>query len=361
MEAARPVRLTPWLEPKPWGGRRLERWHIALPPYERIGEAHLAAANAVVASGAQAGRTLGELTERDPAAWIGARGLEATGGRQIFPLLVKLIAAETDLSIQVHPDDHAAAAAGLGTGKTEAWHVLAAPAGAGVYLGLASDDEQERFAAACRLGDGSAAPFLRRVPVTPGDTLIIPAGTVHAICADLVVYEIQQPSDVTFRLDDWGRRDASGALRPLNHAAGLEVLDPASRPEPLPRATLASGVAARQILAATRPFALERIAFSGQGAVALPLVQSPQVITTLAGTATLEAAGTTLTLALGETAAIPVAAPATLQSTAGSVLLRGWVPDLARDIIAPALAAGLPADLIGRLGVPTEALPPPRD
>ena len=82
------------------------------------------------------GHPSANLAGRDPAAWIGARGLEATGGRPIFPLLVKLIDGQADLSIQVHPDDRAAAAAGLGTGKTEAYHVLAAEPGSVIYLGL---------------------------------------------------------------------------------------------------------------------------------------------------------------------------------------------------------------------------------
>ena len=131
----RPVKVQPRLDPKPWGGRLLEAWGIRLPPSETIGEALLTAPEATVATGALSGTPLSTLASTDPAAWIGARGLEATGGRPIFPLLVKLIDGQADLSIQIHPNDRAAAAAGLGTGKTEAYHVLAAAPGASSISG----------------------------------------------------------------------------------------------------------------------------------------------------------------------------------------------------------------------------------
>ena len=163
---------------------------------------------------------LSALASRDPAAWIGARGMEATGGRPIFPLLVKLIDGQADLSIQIHPDDRAAAAAGLGTGKTEAYHVLAAEPGSVIYLGLDPEVMLEEFAASCLLANGSAAGCLRRIPAAPGMTVLIPAGTPHALGAGILLYEIQQPSNVTFRLDDWGRVDASGIARALHHREG---------------------------------------------------------------------------------------------------------------------------------------------
>ncbi len=209
----RPVKVRPRLDAKPWGGRLLADWGIPLPRDEAIGEALLTAPEATVASGPLLGTPLSALASADPAAWVGARGLEATGGRPIFPLLVKLIDGHEDLSIQVHPDDRAAAAAGLGTGKTEAYHILAAEPGSVIYLGLEPGVKLEEFAASCLRANGSAAGCLRRVPAEPGLTVLIPAGTPHALGAGILLYEIQQPSNVTFRLDDWGRVDASGAAR----------------------------------------------------------------------------------------------------------------------------------------------------
>ena len=112
MQAATPVKLLPRLDPKPWGGRRLEQWGISLPPGETIGEALLTAPEATVASGPLSGTTLADLARTNPDTWVGAQGLAATGRRPIFPLLIKLIDAQANLSIQVHPDDPAAAAVG---------------------------------------------------------------------------------------------------------------------------------------------------------------------------------------------------------------------------------------------------------
>lgn len=347
---ARPVKVQPRLDAKPWGGRRLAEWGITLPPDGTIGEALLTAPEATVASGKHLGLPLGELARRDPDAWIGARGLEATGGRLIFPMLVKLIDGQADLSIQVHPDDRQAAAAGLGTGKTEAYHVLAAEPESVIYLGLQSEADASQFAAACRHADGSAARFLRQVPAVPGITILIPAGTLHALGAGITVYEIQQPSNVTFRLDDWGRVDASGAPRPLHHDAGLAVVNPLARPVPISPVALGDSALGREILVATRYFALERIAFAANDVLRLPGVDSPQVLTCLSGAAVLDAAGWVSTIAPGETIVVPARLPVQITASAETNLLRGWVPDLERDVISPARAAGVSDDALHQLG-----------
>lgn len=353
---ARPVTMQPRLDAKPWGGRRLEEWGIALPPGATIGEALFTAPESTVASGIHAGAMLGELALGNPDAWIGARGLHATGGRAIFPLLVKLIDSQTDLSIQVHPDDRAAAAAGLGVGKTEAYHVLSAAPGSVIYLGLEFGVDPDAFAAACRLADGSAATSLRRVAATPGMTILIPAGTPHALGAGIIVYEIQQPSNETFRLDDWGRRDAAGVARPLHHDAGLAVIDPLSRPEPIPPVALQGVAAGREILVATRYFALERIACAVNDVVELSGVDSPQVLTCIRGAVMLDASGWVSSVTAGETIIVPASLAVALTGCTNGAVLRGWVPDLERDVIGPARAAGASDDAIrGLAGLRQEA------
>jgi mannose-6-phosphate isomerase len=351
-ELVRPVKVRPRLDAKPWGGRLLEAWGIRLPPDETIREALLTAPEATVISGALPGTPLSALASRDPAAWIGARGLEATGGRPIFPLLVKLIDGQADLSIQIHPDDRAAAAAGLGTGKTEAYHVLAAERGSVIYLGLDPEVTPEAFATACLRANGSAAGCLRRVPAAPGTTVLIPAGTPHALGAGVLLYEIQQPSNVTFRLDDWGRVDASGLARALHHREGLALVDPRSRPEPIPRVPVVDATADRAFLVATPYFALERIALAGESLVRLAAVDSPQVLTPVAGAVTLDASGSVASAAIGETVILPAGQAAKLTARGDSVVLRGWVPDLEREVIAPARAAGASEAAIRSLGVP---------
>jgi mannose-6-phosphate isomerase len=353
MTAARPVKVHPRLDAKPWGGRRLQEWGIHLPPDETIGEALLTAPEAMVASGPLAGLTVADLARTAPESWVGRRGLEVTGGRAIFPLLVKLIDGQADLSVQVHPDDRAAAAADLGTGKTEAYHILAAEPGAVIYLGLTPGRDPSDFAAACRRADGSAARFLRQFPAEPGKTILIPAGTPHALGAGAVIYEIQQPSNVTFRLDDWGRLDAAGRPRQLHHDAGLAIVDFRSQPAPIPPLTLGAGPGKRAILVATRYFALELIALETSAVVRLPAVESPQVLTCIEGAAILDAGGWVSSLAKGETLIVPVGSPAALTGSGRGVLLRGWVPDLEREIAAPAIAAGVSQEALDALGVNT--------
>ncbi len=347
----RPVKVEPRLDAKPWGGRLLEAWGISLPPGETIGEALLTAPEATVASGTLSGTPLSVLASREPAAWIGARGLEATGGRPIFPLLIKLIDGQADLSIQVHPDDRAAAAAGLGTGKTEAYHVLAAEPGSIIYLGLDPEVTPEEFAASCLLANGSAAGCLRQVPAAPGMTVLIPAGTPHALGAGVLLYEIQQPSNVTFRLDDWGRVDASGIARALHHREGLALIDPRSRPEAIPRVPLVDAAADRALLVATPYFALERIVLAGDSVVLLAATDSPQVLTPVAGMVTLDASGWVASAATGETLILPTEQAAMVSAGGDSVVLRGWVPDLEREIVTPARAAGASEAAIRNLGV----------
>jgi mannose-6-phosphate isomerase len=348
----RPVKLQPRLDPKPWGGRLLEAWGIPLPPGETIGEALLTDPEATVTSGAIPGTPLGELASRDPAAWVGARGLEVTNGQPVFPLLVKLIDGQADLSIQVHPDDRAAAAAGLGTGKTEAYHILAAEPGSVIYLGLDPEVKLEDFASSCLRANGSAAGCLRRVPAEVGMTVLIPAGTPHALGAGILIYEIQQPSNVTFRLDDWGRVDAAGLARPLHHREGLVLVDPLSRPEPIPRVPLRDAAADRALLVATSYFALERIALAEDAAIRLAAVESPQVLTPVAGAVMLDASGWVAAVAAGETIILPAGQAGTLSGRRDSVILRGWVPDLDREVTAPARAAGASDAAIRGLGVP---------
>src|SRR5690606_4328822 len=139
----------------------------------------------------------------DPNRIIGDRGLTATGNRALFPLLIKLIDAQADLSIQVHPDNDAASALAA-LGKTETYHVLASEPGSRIALGLRPDITPATFAAACRAGERTTG-LLRWIPAQAGETILIPAGTVHALGAGCMVFEAQQPSEITYRLDDWGR------------------------------------------------------------------------------------------------------------------------------------------------------------
>ncbi len=338
-----PLLIQPRLDAKPWGGSRLERFGFALPSgSEPLGEALLTHSDSTVAAspnGADVTTTLEDLVETAPDAWVGSLGATVTGDRPCFPLLTKFIDAGDDLSIQLHPDDDAARAAGEPVGKTEAWHVLAAEPGSWLYLGLREGVSADTFEAAVRHG-GEMVKLLRRIPAAPGTTVLLPAGTVHALGRGALLYEIQQPSTITYRLHDWGRVDDLGRRRDLHLDAGFRVLNPNLRPEPIPPVRLPSAVGKREVLVATHLFALERLALHVGEPLVLPAEESPQVVTCLGGIFRLDGQGGGVGLQVGETAIAPAGVPLRLAPTMPGVVLRAWVPDLWRDIVRPARAAG---------------------
>lgn len=351
--AEQPVFVEAVLDPKPWGSQNLAALGLELPPDTTIGEALLTSPQSRIGSSSHQGSTLEDLANSYPETWVGARGLAATRGRPIFPLLVKVIDANQDLSIQVHPSDELVLAMeGInGPGKTEAWHILAAEDESVVYLGLTHATTKTAFANACRVGNGIAAPLLRQMPARPGATYIVPAGTAHAIGAGVMIYEIQQPSTITYRLDDWGRVDASGAPRQLHVDAGLAALDETSRPEPVPDVIVQRIAPRRELLAATRYFALERITFAAGDTWNLIPVESPQVLTLQRGLLHLAAGRWSAVLSPWQTLVVPVGSEIEVRGHHSGILLRGWVPDLTADIRVPARAAGIPESSLVALGI----------
>jgi len=209
-----------------WGGRRLQTLlDKPLPAGVAVGESFELSAypgrESEVAAGALRGWTLGSLVRAYGARLVGATVWERWGHR--FPLLIKLLDAELDLSIQVHPDDAYARRRGLGeAGKTEAWFVLHSQEGRVAY-GLQPGLDGAAVARAIRRDRLEEA--VRFFPVRAGDVLFIPAGTVHALCRGVVLYEVQQNSDVTFRIYDYGRRGLDGKPRDLHVEQALEVID----------------------------------------------------------------------------------------------------------------------------------------
>ncbi len=180
--------------------------------------------DAVVGNSAE---TLGDLCRRFPDSLLGSEPQRSSGQR--FPLLTKFIDAEQPLSVQVHPDDgQAQSLENQPNGKTEAWHIVEASAGAWVIHGLERPVEEHEIRE--RLESGTADELLHKVVVKAGDTVFVPAGTVHAIGPGILLHEVQQTSDVTYRLYDWNRQ-AHGSKRELHLSKGLQVSDlrPSSR------------------------------------------------------------------------------------------------------------------------------------
>ena len=355
------LRVRPRLDAKPWGGDRLAAFGFSLPGGEPLGEALLSHGDALVEVGG-ATMTLAEAVAANPDAYLGPDGARATAGGALLPVLAKVIDGRDDLSVQVHPDDALAREQGEATGKTEAWHVLDAEPGAVLYLGLADDVAPDDFFAAARRGE-PVATMLRTVPAVPGSTVVLPAGAVHALGRGVVLYEIQQPSNTTYRLWDWGRVGPDGRSRDLHHDLGQRAARAELRPERRPPLVIAGGAGARrELLAATRSFALERLVLFGGGAVDFAPVGSPQVLTCVAGACHLVCDGDAERLAPGGTVIVPAGAGGTLASADGATVMRGWVPDLWRDVVGPARAAGHPdaaiAELAGELDDVRSALGP---
>lgn len=235
MTFSAPLCFEPWLRPMPWGGTKLAPM-LGLPPAKSpVGEAWLVSDHALhqsrVTTGPFEGQTLQQLIARDSEATVGLSPSTR------FPLLIKILDAQQNLSVQVHPDDALAARwAPKEGGKTEAWTVLSTEPEAAIYLGLKPGIDLATFKS--ELAVGNAPLCLQRYQPSPGQTYFIPAGTVHALGQGVVVLEVQQTSDATFRLYDWGRTGSDGKPRELHLEAGLACsklapegagLQPASR------------------------------------------------------------------------------------------------------------------------------------
>lgn len=220
-----PVRMHPAYrhgEMTPWGGTQIRDVYRRDIPDERTGEALEVSAIAGLESRTAQGETLPQLIERN-----GARLVGGYAGRD-FPLLLKLLAARDSLSMQVHPDDSYALANEGKLGKTEAWVILQAEEGAGILYGLKAGVTLEQLQSALE-GGQDVEPLIDRVNVQVGDVYYMPAGMVHAIGGGILLYEIQQSSDVTYRLWDFNRTNAKGEKRPLHIRQSLDVINPALR------------------------------------------------------------------------------------------------------------------------------------
>ncbi len=334
-----------------WGGDRLRtQYGKPTPSGVPIGEAWMIADHAqhvsVVADGPHAGRTLRELLEEDAAGILGTRAELTIHGR--FPLLLKLLDAGDKLSVQVHPDDDDARRLNEpDVGKTEMWYVLHGEDRSELYCGMSSTVTRASFAEA--VADATVADLLTRIPAGEGTAVFVPAGTVHAIGGGCLLAEIQQNSDITYRIDDWGRAQADGSPRKLHVDRALDVTHFGSRhagaAKPL---AYASGASEVSVLAACKYFAAESVSVSGSYAC--------------------DTRGETFTLLLGISGVLRVGGggdirelkPACALMVPGSVseftvegegsLLKYLVPDLDRDIIRPLLEAGHPREAIIVLG-----------
>ncbi|MCL2084766.1 MAG: class I mannose-6-phosphate isomerase [Oscillospiraceae bacterium] len=227
----RPFKLRPYYAEYLWGGRRLKEGYNKTGAPDILAESWELSARpgraCVIASGGLSGMGFDAFVREHPECCAPL----LPGGE--FPLLLKLIDAAQSLSVQVHPDDDYARRVEGCAGKTEMWIVLECEPGAFIYYGF--DRALGRAEAERRVKDGSLAEVMRAVPVAPGDVFYIPAGTVHALGAGIVLAEIQQNSDATYRIYDFGRVDANGNPRELHAEKALDVMNLTRAPDYRPR------------------------------------------------------------------------------------------------------------------------------
>ncbi|MCE5344164.1 MAG: class I mannose-6-phosphate isomerase [Eubacteriales bacterium] len=308
-----PVRMHPayrFGEMTPWGGDALRRLYGKPIPDERTGEALEISCIPGLESIDDTGETLPALLARSGAALAGEKYTNP------FPLLLKLLAANSDLSVQVHPDDAYAMAHEGKLGKTEAWVILNADKGAKLRYGLREDVTRESLEKALLSGE-DVEPLLNTVQVTAGEVFYMPSGMVHAIGGSVTLYEIQQSSDVTYRLWDYNRVDAKGETRPLHIRQSLDVV----RPElhglhtRLPEETDAG----EHMMLAVPAFTLSCLCVKGEWAVS----QTPDRFRMLTALApfTLRWEGGKLALQAGESALLPARCPSLIVEGEGRALI----------------------------------------
>lgn len=216
------MKLAPCYKEYLWGGMKLktrygkqdapevtaESWELSCHPDGQC----------TVVNGTFAGKTIQQLGQADH---LGVWGRNCP--KEVFPILVKLIDAQKDLSIQVHPSDETALSAQGEQGKAEMWYIVDCEPQASIYFGFSEKITEEELL--IRAKNGTICEVLNRVPVSPGDVFYILPGTIHAIGAGIVIAEIQQNSNTTFRVYDYQRRGADGKLRPLHLERAVAVMD----------------------------------------------------------------------------------------------------------------------------------------
>lgn len=210
---------------KVWGGTDIKSLKGLTPDGEPVGESWevstVESAPSVVANGPYFSRRLEDLIHIYGADLVGTRVHAASAST--FPLLIKFISAAGDLSIQVHPNDYLALSRHQQMGKSEMWYVIDCQPGAYLYSGFSrpvTPEEYER-----RVADGTITEVLRRHEVRPGDAFYIPAGRIHAICSGILLAEIQENSDVTYRIYDYNRPGLDGRPRQLHTELALNAID----------------------------------------------------------------------------------------------------------------------------------------
>ena len=298
-----PLTFQPIFKDRVWGGREMERlYQKKLPPGRPIGESWEISDRpgdiSVIANGPLAGKNLRWLMENHRAELLG-NVKPATGDR--FPLLCKILDAREKLSLQVHPPAGKAAELG-GEPKTEMWFIADAAPGAELFVGLKRGVTRAEFEG--KIQTGEVAECFHRVPVRAGDAMFLPSGRVHAIGAGLVIFEIQQNSDTTYRVFDWNRVGLDGKPRELHVAQSLASIDFNDfEPALVPSRFVGDSLMQVRPLVRDPLFAVEAWKLSGTK-VSLEL-KKVQIVAVMGGQVEINGGSTSVKLSAGQFSLIP--------------------------------------------------------
>lgn len=357
-----PLQLSPVFKPKIWGQHNLEPLFARpaasgagppsrlghsdspLGPGDLIGEVWITDSGSHFLNGACAGLTLQEASQKYGAELHGGAWTDAR-----FPLLAKYIYTNDWLSVQVHPDDDYAHIHDPGNfGKCEAWYFVGADERGEILLALKRGVTKEKLRAAFE--GGTSRDLLLPFRPGPREAVFVPPGTVHALGPGLVLFEVEENSDLTYRLDDFGRVGLDGKPRPLHWNKGLDVARPELPPyRDLPRVELGTPYGSRRFVVASRYFALEELSLLKKAS----FVASPDRVETLSilsGEGRVEAAAGWMAYRTGDTWVIPPGSKEyRLAPEEDTRLLKFYVPDLERDFRRPLAAAGVSSELRSKI------------
>ncbi|HOT60356.1 MAG TPA: class I mannose-6-phosphate isomerase [Spirochaetales bacterium] len=258
MSKNKPFMLKPASKDYLWGGSRLnDDFNMGL-MVSPLAEAWMCSTHPDGISQLENGELLSDALKDHPE-WLGSHVLQTTGGKPELPILIKLIDAKKDLSVQVHPDDEYALKNEGELGKTEMWYVLAAENDSELIYGFKEDMEEAQVREA--LTDGSIGGSLNHVPVKKNDVFFIEAGTVHGIGAGCLIAEIQESSNLTYRMYDYDRVDKHGQKRPLHIDKALAVANLSSSAAPVQpmRVLKYRNGSASELLTRCKYFQVERL------------------------------------------------------------------------------------------------------
>ncbi len=357
-----PLQLSPVFKPKIWGRRSLaplypDQWttrrgrtvSIRYPQRkgledERIGEVWLTDDEAVFTNGALAGLHLAEACRRYGPELCGEGFAD---GR--FPILAKFLFTSDWLSVQVHPDDDYARLNENGSlGKCEMWYIIQAESQAEILLGLKPGTTLQELGAA--IDQNRCSQLLQRFSPHPREAVFIPPGTVHALGPGLTLFEAEENSDITYRLDDFGRMGQDGKPRPLHREKALQVTRPHHPPlRDLPQLELEESYGVRRFVLACSFFAVEEITLAKIAAFAGPRARV-EAFTVVSGEGRVEISSGWYAYRTGDVWLIPPATPSfRLAPESPSRLLKFYVPNLDADFRKPLAARGIGSKDIERI------------